>query len=1185
MNVKNSLSGLVQQFLQMNQNAIETFERINEAITSDDKTVKIDLIKENNAIKTVEIPSFGYITRELKRLDDTVKALSAMGDGAASVKLSDGTYRTLIKSKIKTAAQPVTSLNLPTQFETQSNLFFESFLSPLLKIKFDVSGQVSEETEKVLVKKYLISSSDVALDFFNVYKDSENINHGLFFDSLTSNNIPYELDEEVVEMPYRDLSYYGAFSVLSTSLVQKSVQVNGVPQTKSVKLYTLNKLTYSDSAKTLQETETLKEGDELIVNSGQDTTKYSIVSINPGTSQVELQLIEGYEGIKIGPDQLKIHKAANIPVEIDINIGFDQRLLIFVKPIDPNSNIVAEKWSPGIALATNELKMTATNGIIMTLADYYQAEVADFGQFIKALQNDRIPASIEAITPAAPDLISTNFKVVQINTHLTSNDTFVAVQQMSADKVNVIDKIKKLDDTIAAKKATLATTKFKSDTEKSKFVNELGSLSDQRLSETKMYSSLVTQIATAAQDASIKNIQPKYRIRGFWSIPDAAATPGVKGQEIVRFIVQYRYLSTNGKTSNIDQIAFQDKDNTKTAAFSNWNEVLGPVRKRSKGADGKFYWVYDSEEGADTVNFNSLDIAIQPGEQVQFRIKSQSEAGWPSNPAESDWSEIITVNFPEGQLSSMDAITVVENNEREVAKVEISNELESRGVYKHVADSFTANEKFFAHQAATIASGFLTAEQKPVSLFDKLTEMTAQVVALQETLAGIKGELAVELVDESGNVTKIRPNTVNKIFAGYYADQVKGLQVQKGVVITKNFKLLLKNTRATTLELVSRIAGTRTLPVWHSSASSPFGTNPTATVIDSKVLNDTYYTTEAKYDRVPIQYQNLDATTLTLANNGINYFRSIPYQSAQLRGQFIYGRYFNVSGETPLYLETEVPRANQTVVDTINTLTEAEYLVDGGTATNLGTDFIWAGVWTGSTAPRTISTVSQLPSGGITNALYDGTNSGGLYAHIDHPLIQDGKNILTYTFQTIRNVGSMAKTATLKADEPNGKKQTPYLWLSSVSRTVKTSFDIYDQYMLGGKSCGSYLFINPINKDSLIVDGDNKFGRKRIAGLTTTSSGAISVDITFQYRMTDYYGQGTTGTGRVGGIITSTLTNLTYAKQIGIDVFDSDDEQFSFDLEIFAKYKAEGKSIQSSATSQATFIFNNNNYNSAIESI
>lgn len=1171
MNVKNSLSSLVEQFLQMNQNAIETFERINEAITSDDKTVKIDLLKENNAITTVEIPSFGYITRELKRLDDTVKALSAMGDGAASIKLADGSFRTLIKSKIKTAAQPVTSLNLPTQFETQNNLFFESFLSPLLKIKFNVSGQIAEDTEKILVKKYLISSSNTAIDFFNNYKDTENIDHGLFLDAITSNLIPYELDEEVVDMPYKDLSYYGSFSVISTDIVQKSIQVNGTIETKSVKLYSLNKLTYSDSNKTLQETETLKIGDELIVNSGENTTRYSIVSINSGTSQIELQLIEGYEGIKIGVNQLKIHKAASIPIEIDINVGFDQRLLIFIKPIDPNSKIVAERWSPGVALATNELKMTATNGIVMTLADYYQAEVADFGQFIKALQNDRIPASIEAIKPAAPELITDNFKVVQINTHLTSNDSVVAVQQLSIDKINVIDKLKKIDDTIMAKKATLATTKFKSDTEKSKFINELGSLSDQRLSETKLYSSLVNQIATSAQDASIKQIQPKYRIRGFWSIPEAASMPGIKGQEIVRFVVQFRYLSTSGKTSNIEQIEFKDRENTKTAAFSNWNEVLGPIRKRSKNADGIFSWVYESEEGADTVNFNSLDVAIQPGEQVQFRIKSQSEAGWPSNPAESDYSEIITVIFPEGQISTLDAITIIETNEKEIAKVEINNELEARGVYSHVADSFTANEKFFAHQAVTIASGFLTPEQKPVSLFDKLSEMTTQVLALQETLAGIKGELNVDLIDESGNVIRIRPNTVNKIFAGYYADQVKDLQVQKGVVITKNFKLLLKNTRATTLELVARITGTRTLPVFNSSNSSPFGTRPNST-IESRVLDDTYYTTEGKYDRVPIQYQNLDATTLALTSNGIRYFGNIPFQSAQLRGQYIYGRYFNVSGETPLYLETPVG----TTTGVINTANSAEFFIQGGPASSNLTNFIWAGSWTGA-VPRTIQTSSQ-SVGNITNALYD----NGLFAHIDHPLVQDGININAITLASVRNASSMTKTATLKADELNGKMQTPYLFLSSESRAVKTSFGVFDQFLLGGKSCGSYLFLNPINKDSLIVDGDNKFGRKRIAG--GTSNSAISVDITFQYRMTDFFGIGTTGTGRVGGIITSTLTNLTFAKQIGIDVFDSDNEQFSFDLEVFAKYKAEGKSIQAASTTESTFIFNNNSFNTAVAS-
>jgi hypothetical protein len=339
-------------------------------------------------------------------------------------------------------------------------------------------------------------------------------------------------------------------------------------------------------------------------------------------------------------------------------------------------------------------------------------------------------------------------------------------------------------------------------------------------------------------------------------------------------------------------------------------------------------------------------------------------------------------------------------------------------------------------------------------------------------------------------------------------------------------------------------------------------------------LNDTYYTTEGKYDRVPVQYQNLDAATLALTNNTVKYFQAAPYQSAQLRGQYIYGRYYDISGEEPLYLETEVGTSTA-----ISNLATAEYQITAAaSAQNAVGDFIWAGSWSGASAPRTIQTSTQSAIA-ISNALYD----DGLFLHVDHPVVLDGVGNTGLTFANVSAVSTMTKTATLRADVANGKKQTPFLWLSAPGRTVKTSFGPNDQFMLGGRSCGSYLFMNPINKDSLLVDGDNKFGRKRISGASDKMS-AIAIDITFQYRMTDYYGTGSTGTGKVGGRVSSTLTNLTYSKKIGIDIFDADDEQFSFDLEVFAKYKPEGKSIQSTATSNTTFIFNNNSYNTAVTS-
>ena len=77
-------------------------------------------------------------------------------------------------------------------------------------------------------------------------------------------------------MPVRSVQYYGYFDVVSIDNAQKTVRVDGVSQTKTVRLFTVNKLTYTDSEKTLDGTETLKVGDSVVVNSGKFSTRYKI---------------------------------------------------------------------------------------------------------------------------------------------------------------------------------------------------------------------------------------------------------------------------------------------------------------------------------------------------------------------------------------------------------------------------------------------------------------------------------------------------------------------------------------------------------------------------------------------------------------------------------------------------------------------------------------------------------------------------------------------------------------------------------------------------------------------------------------------------------------------------------------------------------------------------------------------
>ena len=74
MNTNNSISNSLKKLLEINSNSLKTFERINEAITTDQKDVPLEILTEDGT-KTVYVPSFGYMKRELERLDVNLKAM------------------------------------------------------------------------------------------------------------------------------------------------------------------------------------------------------------------------------------------------------------------------------------------------------------------------------------------------------------------------------------------------------------------------------------------------------------------------------------------------------------------------------------------------------------------------------------------------------------------------------------------------------------------------------------------------------------------------------------------------------------------------------------------------------------------------------------------------------------------------------------------------------------------------------------------------------------------------------------------------------------------------------------------------------------------------------------------------------------------------------------------------------
>ena len=971
----NSIQTLLPELLRLFNNSLESFEKVNQAITSSRDSVTVNIQNNDGTNSRLTIPSFGYLKNSVDRLNTNINTITNFNDANSSIRLPDGTFRKLVLAKLPTEAADLTAMNSVNEFNIKPNWFFEELINPLLYISFDITGQAPIDTERAIVQRYILdTNSQSKINFFeNQYNGSSEINYNTFLQQIVEKNISYVLDEAVVDLPPRDKRFSGNFSVIRIGEESVTETVNGVEQTTAQKLYKLNKIFYTDSEADFPDTVQLKVGDSLEVVSTPIDTRYTVTQIDSSTNSVTVRLQEGSRTISIGADVLKVGSALNDLLEVDVTVGFNERCVTFIKPIDPNSKIPAVNWSPGSGFYTNDLNTIDASGNQQNLADYYQQNAVDFGRYLLSFAQDKIPTSREGLIPNAPVLSSDDFTVSLINGQVSNSDAIVQLKDLNNQKNTVQSTLTELDTSISQSRTRIQTTNYSTEVERDADKNALQGLVTERGSTAKLYSSVVTEITASAQDNSVSSISPKYRVRGFWAMPQEKSAPATGVQDIIKFQYRYRYLSADGAANPVNQFAYTDGSGTSQGAFSNYIIVDSVLRPREKNSiTGLYEWVTIDDDNADSVNINQLDIPIRKGEQVEIQVKSISEAGWPSNPLESEWSTPIRVEFP-ADLSSDSAIeSVLAQNQEDLALVALNENLESINLPTHLSSSFIANETYFAHSTPVIASGFLSENQTPIDLFTKLTEMQNQLDLFAEILNNAVGELNTTLVDDTGNTYNLRRNAITNIFAGFYSQEVDGLDDPRGAIITKTYFINIANTAQTTLQLISRVTGSRSRMVNQSENPGSYSPgNVTAIQSGSTILPATYswldnsainqktqratyrsddvdYNVIRKYDLTPILLTNPNVTAATSYGQMVSL---PPYQSTQNKNQFIYSRYSDVSNDATFY-------------SYINP-TEAEYAINLDTTENFynatastivadpTTEFIWGGGFLPTGEPTT----------------------------------------------------------------------------------------------------------------------------------------------------------------------------------------------------------------------------------------
>jgi len=886
--VQSSFPKVAEQIINYNKNIIDILTNLSKITETQDTTISFTVADENGASKSYTMPSLVGIQKELQRLDTNIRSLYSI-DGSGSLIRTEGSnnFKKIITVDLNREPQDLGIISSVAKFKQSPNWFFDSLLNPLLSVEFDLAG-VEDSVRKIQSRRYIVDFAknadgtlttlgQSALNSFNdnfVGKatGAGSLNNFLNWHTTTPgvmepNNPRY--DEQMFDCEANTLLYDGLFNVLE-------FEEDRINRKLFIKV---DKLEYRDIQNNSQRT--LAIGDEMIINTfGQNVkaaTRYKILEINTNSGfGLRMERIDGFDPITTGIGTLKIYSPVSFAKKVRISIGYDERNVVFLKPVNAETNIVAKNWSSGTAFYTNDLLLedsSSANGT--SLQQFYIDYVYDYGTVLKDLVAKKIPNTL-AGTPNPVTLNTDNFKVVQINQHLTDTPDANLIKQKHNIQLNIKSEIEQIQNAISDRGKKLKVSKFKSISEKKKFDIELDDLQLKRESKAKQLSTIAQEIINISNNPNSK-VEPKFRMRGFWSIPESVATRGTKPQEIVQFRVQYKYVSKDGKETPVE--TFQVDNTNNKASFSNWVEFKTDARKRVFNATtGEYSWQIENVADADTPNINQIDIPIQQNESVQFRVAAISEVGWPDSPVESEFSEILTIEFPDdlnNVYQENDINAILQSATKEELKVNMANELSAKGLDEHLSDQLTIDGKVYHHDSASVLSGFKDENGAALDLYEYLQALQNRIKSLEDRINRVKGELEVIVFRNNQEFTITNGSeTVFNVECEDYLESFTGQGIPTGrvyennIYVIKDFVVRIKNKSTSPLGLLSNRTYLQNSAVYNTSVPQSFWVNEKDELMTSDVSGSTK--TQINYQFAwSVNYDSVSDSSVTKLSENI----------------------------------------------------------------------------------------------------------------------------------------------------------------------------------------------------------------------------------------------------------------------------------------------------------------------------
>ena len=733
----NSYAENLKKLTESSADIIAIASGINEAMAGNDAEVNIS--------EDMSLPSFSNIVKRVERAENTI---SKFTQGKGVVETDDGTYRKIKVTNVSRPPEAISSLSFSNVFSIDPNWFFESLQYPRCTVSTDLTDKIDEDSDRVYVTRIILDRSNTdILDYYNNNIANKPVGYAALITMLEKDGITYKEDKDEIKLPLTYEKYYGEFRIVNTKLIQDSKGVSRL-------WYFLDTLSYSEvneAGIAVSTGNILSVNDKVRFNN----SLYSVLEVDQSQNCVRLGYDIGYETLGNG-DILEFYNAPFSSKVVNIGIGINEIDIVYVKGINEEYNLIAKDWSNPTSFITNDLVFDGNTNI--TFEEYYSKNVADFGKsWIAQIKEGQIHA-YNGSTPRAPVINVDDLQVVQINTQLDATLDKETYNKLTSEIAQTKSNISAVRTTIATNKDLLIQS---SDEDVRKNIqNIINSDTETLNSLTTQYNSLVEELNTLLNETGVINYSPKYHIRGFFAIPEP-----VNEQQVIGFDIMYRYLHTDETGIKLNTYEYTDSnDIVQTGVFTDWNIVESSILEKVFDAENdRFIWKNESSADGSKININQIDIPIRNGEKVEIKVRSISEAGYPSNPLKSSWSQSVIISFPDNLTSDDTVTTILDSVKSDMTAVVLQETMSAAGVYTHLADGNST----YKHTAKNISYTDSSTDENSVTT---LTEMSLQdkVDALSKLIVDARKSFDTEVKTLKETVN----NSINDIKAiiGYTKD-------------------------------------------------------------------------------------------------------------------------------------------------------------------------------------------------------------------------------------------------------------------------------------------------------------------------------------------------------------------------------------------------------------------------------